>query len=50
VEGASGECTCPIAVPDDIKQDRWERFMAAAQKISAAKMQQKIGREIDVLD
>jgi ribosomal protein S12 methylthiotransferase len=48
VEGAAANAL-PDQVPDDIKQDRWERFMAAAQKISAAKMQQKIGREIDVL-
>ncbi len=48
VEGATANAL-PNAVPDDIKQDRWERFMATAQKISAAKMQQKIGREIDVL-
>ncbi|HNL91738.1 MAG TPA: radical SAM protein, partial [Pseudomonadales bacterium] len=48
VEGAAANAL-PNAVPDDIKQERWERFMATAQKISAAKMQQKIGREIDVL-
>lgn len=36
-------------VPDDIKQDRWERFMAHQQAISAARLQQRIGREIDVL-
>ena len=40
VEGATANAL-PNAVPDDIKQDRWERFMATAQKISAAKMQQK---------
>ncbi len=37
------------AVPDEVKQDRWERFMAHQQAISAARLQQKIGREIDVL-
>ena len=36
-------------VPDEIKQQRWERFMEVQQRISAAKLQQKIGREIDVL-
>jgi ribosomal protein S12 methylthiotransferase len=36
-------------VPDDVKQERWERFMAHQQAISAARLQQKIGREIEVL-
>src|SRR3546814_3478166 len=37
------------AVPDDIKQDRWDRFMAHQQAISAARLQTRVGREIDVL-
>src|SRR5690554_3915115 len=37
------------AVPDEIKQERWERFMAHQQAISAARLQQKIGRTIQVL-
>lgn len=37
------------AIPDEIKQDRWERFMAHQQAISASRLQKKIGREIDVL-
>ncbi|HEY9573456.1 MAG TPA: radical SAM protein, partial [Pusillimonas sp.] len=36
-------------VPDEIKQDRWERFMAHQQAISTARLAQKVGREIDVL-
>jgi len=36
-------------VPDDVKQERWERFMAHQQQISAARLQAKIGREIEVL-
>jgi ribosomal protein S12 methylthiotransferase len=48
VEGAAANAL-DNQVPDDIKQDRWDRFMATAQRISAAKMQQKIGKEIDVL-
>lgn len=36
-------------VPDDVKKDRWERFMAKQQAISAAKLQKKIGKEMDVL-
>lgn len=48
VEGAAANAL-PNAVDDAVKQERWERFMETAQRISAAKMQQKIGREIDVL-
>jgi len=36
-------------VPEDVKQDRWERFMAHQQQISAARLQRKIGSEIEVL-
>lgn len=36
-------------VPEEVKQDRWERFMAHQQAISAAKLQKKIGRTIEVL-
>ena len=30
-------------VPEEVKQERWERFMEKAQAISAAKLQNKIG-------
>ncbi|MNT37877.1 Ribosomal protein S12 methylthiotransferase RimO [compost metagenome] len=36
-------------MPDDVKQDRWERFMALQQTISTARLALKVGREIDVL-
>ena len=36
-------------VPDDIKQDRWDRFMAHQQAISAARLQLKVGKEMEVL-
>ncbi|MCB1662032.1 MAG: 30S ribosomal protein S12 methylthiotransferase RimO [Pseudomonadales bacterium] len=36
-------------VPDDIKKDRWDRFMQTQQHISTNKLQQKIGRSVDVL-
>ena len=36
-------------MPDDVKQDRWDRFMAHQQAISAARLQMKIGRDIEVL-
>ena len=36
-------------MPDDVKQDRWDRFMAHQQAISSARLQLRIGREIEVL-
>jgi len=36
-------------VPDAVKQDRWDRFMAHQQAISAARLQLKIGQDIEVL-
>lgn len=48
VEGAAAR-ELPDQVADDVKQERWERFMAAQQKISAAKLKAKVGRTLDVL-
>jgi len=48
VEGAPANAL-EGAVPDEVKQERWDRFMAHQQAISASRLQQKIGREIDVL-
>ena len=39
----------PDHVPDDLKQERWDRFMALQQDISAAKLQLKRGRTIEIL-
>jgi len=39
----------PNAVPADVTEERWHRFMQAQQAISAARLEQKIGREIDVI-
>lgn len=48
VEGApSNELADPV--PEEVKQERWERFMAHQQAISAAKLQKKIGTTIEVL-
>ena len=49
VEGAPAEELGLEAVPDEVKQERWERFMAHQQAISAARLQLKIGKEIEVL-
>ena len=39
----------PDHVPDDVKQDRWDRFMAKAQAISEAKLAAKVGRVLPVI-
>ena len=49
VEGAPANALSEIIIADDVKQDRWERFMAHQQTISAARLQAKIGRTMDVL-
>ena len=49
VEGAPANDLNLDIVPDDVKQDRWDRFMAHQQAISAARLQMKIGKEIEVL-
>lgn len=38
-----------LQVPEEVKQERFERFMAVQQKISAAKLEKKIGRDIMVI-
>src|SRR5690606_887069 len=49
VEGAPAEELGLEPVPDEIKQDRCDRFMAHQQAISAARLERKIGQEIAVL-
>ncbi|MFK7882040.1 30S ribosomal protein S12 methylthiotransferase RimO [Roseobacter sp.] len=39
----------PDHVPDELKQDRWERFMRKAQAISEAKLANKVGQRLDVI-
>ncbi len=36
-------------VPEEVKQERWDRFMAHQQAISATRLQQRIGQEMLVL-
>jgi len=45
VKGAKAN-DLPDAVPEDVKQDRWNRFMEVQQEISAARLQAKVGRTI----
>jgi ribosomal protein S12 methylthiotransferase len=39
----------PDHVPPEIKQDRWDRFMAKAQAISAARMAAKVGTRVEAI-
>ena len=39
----------PDHVPDEIKQERWNRFMETQQIISQQKLQNRIGQTLDVL-
>ncbi|WP_300302089.1 30S ribosomal protein S12 methylthiotransferase RimO [Ferrovibrio sp.] len=48
VEGASAN-DLPGHVPDEVKQDRWERFMVTQQTISARRLKRFVGRTLDVL-
>jgi len=46
VDGATSETLGLPDVPEDVKQDRWNRLMEVQQKISAARLQAKIGTTI----
>ena len=48
VEGAAAN-NLPGAVPEEVKEERYARLMELTARISAAKLQAKIGREIEVL-
>ena len=48
VDGARSNAL-PDHVPDEVKQDRWNRFMEKAQAISEAKLEAKVGRRMDVI-
>ena len=41
--------TLPDHLPEEVKQDRWERFMQKAQQISEAKLAKKLGTELQVI-
>lgn len=48
VEGAKAN-ELPDPVPEEVKQERYARFMEVQQEISAARLQQKIGKILTVL-
>ena len=48
VDGAKAN-DLPDPVPESLKQERWDRFMETQQKISAQRLQQKVGQELSVI-
>jgi ribosomal protein S12 methylthiotransferase len=48
VDGATAN-DLPDHVPEDIQQDRWERFMQTQQRISTAKLQARIGQIVPII-
>jgi ribosomal protein S12 methylthiotransferase len=48
VEGATAN-DLPDQLDEETKQDRWERFMAVQQRISAERLQAKVGTQIQVI-
>ncbi|HEX7028000.1 MAG TPA: 30S ribosomal protein S12 methylthiotransferase RimO [Gammaproteobacteria bacterium] len=48
VEGAAANAL-PDAVPDEVKRERWERFMETQAAVSAARLQRKVGTTQTVL-
>ncbi|NYZ14021.1 30S ribosomal protein S12 methylthiotransferase RimO [Azospirillum sp. RWY-5-1] len=48
VEGAAANAL-PGAVPEEVKQERWERFMETQKAISAARLKDKVGYTLGVL-
>jgi len=48
VEGAAAN-ELPDAIPDEVRQERRERFMQTQEKISTRRLARKVGKEITVL-
>jgi ribosomal protein S12 methylthiotransferase len=48
VAGAASNAL-PNAVPDEVKQERWNALMARQQKISARKLKHKVGTRLQVI-
>ena len=49
VEGATANDLGAAAVPDEVKAERWHRFMAAQRDVSAELTAAKVGRTVDVI-
>jgi ribosomal protein S12 methylthiotransferase len=49
VRGATANDLGADVVPDEVKEDRWHRFMQAQQKISARRLKRKVGSRQQVI-
>jgi len=49
VGGARSESLGLPAVPQEVKEARWHRFMQRQQKVSAAQLQRKVGKRLPVI-
>jgi ribosomal protein S12 methylthiotransferase len=47
--GGAASNALPDPVPEEVKEERWNRFMAAQQEISAHKLKAKVGRRVPVM-
>ncbi|KAB7695877.1 30S ribosomal protein S12 methylthiotransferase RimO [Plesiomonas shigelloides] len=48
VDGATAN-DLPDQIPEEVKEDRWNRFMQVQQEVSTLRLQEKIGREMLVI-
>lgn len=48
VDGAASKAL-PDQIDEAVKQERFDRFMAVQQRISAAKLQAKVGKQVEVI-
>jgi ribosomal protein S12 methylthiotransferase len=48
VDGAAANALAD-AVPEEVKEERWHRFMAAQQAVSRTVMAERVGRDIEVI-
>ena len=39
----------PEQIPNEVKEERWKKFMEVSQNISKAKLEKKIGKKLDVI-
>jgi ribosomal protein S12 methylthiotransferase len=47
--GGAAANDLPGHVAEEVKQERWDRFMAASQRISGARLAAKVGRRLEVI-
>ena len=48
VKGAQSNLL-PEQIPNEVKEERWKKFMEISQNISKAKLEKKIGKRLDVI-